>query len=129
MKVSSSDGFQVEMRLVHILEGEEAPRTFMGVAGYKVSPNALTDPAQLSITRQRMHMVADELINRGCTLIEEKKNEHIVKEISNSAISSAQLHKFADMLSEGKFGSKVHAQHLDDGSRIITFTLTNLAEN
>jgi len=126
---SSSDGFQVEMRLLHIIEGDEAPRTFIGVGGYKIAPSALTDPIQLTSTRQRMHMVADELINKGCTLIEQEKNNHVVKEISNSEVTADQLRAFAKLIEEGKFGSKVTAQHADDGSRIVTFTLTNLEEN
>ena len=123
---SSSSGFQVEMRLLHVVEGQEAPRTFIGVGGYKISPNTLTDPQLLDSTRQRMHMVADELVNKGCTLIEQEKGKHIVKEISNSEVTADQLRAFAKLIQEGKFGSKVTAQHGDDGSRIITFTLTNL---
>ena len=123
---SSSDGFQVEMRLLHIMEGDEAPSTFIGVGGYKITPSALTDPLQLASTRERMHMVADELVNKGCTLIEQEKGKHIVKEISNSEVTADQLRAFAKLIQEGKFGSKVTAQHGDDGSRIITFTLTNL---
>lgn len=123
---SSSDGFQVEMRFLHLMEGDEAPRTFIGVGGYKIVPSGLTDPLQLASTRQRMHMVADELINKGSTLIEQEKSNHIVKEISNSEVTADQLRAFAKLLQEGKFGSKVTAQHGDDGSRIITFTLTNL---
>jgi hypothetical protein len=108
------------------MEGDEAPRTFIGVGGYKIVPSGLTDPLQLASTRQRMHMVADELINKGSTLIEQEKSNHIVKEISNSEVTADQLRAFAKLLQEGKFGSKVTAQHGDDGSRIITFTLTNL---
>ena len=123
---SSSEGFQVEMRLLHIMEGDEAPSTFIGVGGYKITTSALTDPLQLASTRERMHMVADELVNKGCTLIEQEKGKHIVKEISNSEVTADQLRAFAKLIQEGKFGSKVTAQHGDDGSRIITFTLTNL---
>ena len=126
---SSSDGFQVEMRLVHVMGTDEAPRTFIGVGGYKIAPSAFTDPNQLANTRQRMHMVADELINKSCILIEQEKDNHVVKEISNSKITADQLDVFSKMVREGKYGSKVTAQHGDDGSRIITFTLTNLTEN
>jgi hypothetical protein len=117
------------MRLLHKFEDEPAPRTFFGVGGYKISPNALTDPAQLTTTRQRLHMVADELINKCCTLIDQEKDSHILKEISNSEITSTQLHEFADMVAEGKYGTKVYAQHMDDGSRILTFTLNKMDGN
>ena len=125
---SSSDGFQVEMRLVHVWETEDTPSTFYGVGGYKIAPNALTDPLLLDSTRQRMHMIADELVNKSCLLIEQEKNKHIMKEISNSDISAKQLHALADMIDKGEFGMKASSRHLDDGSRIITFTLTKLAD-
>tara|TARA_R110002020_G_scaffold57302_4_gene157895 strand:- start:53 stop:388 length:336 start_codon:yes stop_codon:yes gene_type:complete len=111
------------------MEGEEVPRTFFGVGGYKLAPNSLTDPLLLDSTRQRMHMISDELVNKCCTLIEQEKNNHVVKEISNSELSADQLRAFAQMIAEGKYESKASSQHLDDGSRIITFTLTNLEEN
>lgn len=123
----SSDGFQVEMRLVHVVEGNEAPTTYLGVGGYKVAPEEITNSDKFMITREKLHMIADELLNKANTVIDE--GEFIVKEISNSEVGASQLREFAGMLERGEFGLKVCAQTLENDDRIITFTLTNLEGN
>ena len=123
----SSDGFQVEMRLVHVVEGNEAPTTYLCVGGYKVAPEEITNSDKFMITREKLHMIADELLNKANTVIDE--GEFIVKEISNSEIGASQLREFAGMLERGEFGLKVCAQTLENDDRIITFTLTNLEGN
>jgi hypothetical protein len=124
---TSSNGFQVEMRLVHVLEGDEAPTTYLGVGGYKVAPEDITNSDKFMVTRQKLHMIADELLNKASTVIND--GEFIVKEISNSDVGAGQLREFAGMLERGEYGLKVCAQTLENDDRIITFTLTNLEGN
>ena len=124
---TSSQGFQIEMRLTHIPEGGKNPISFLGVGGYKIAPSAITDDSKLQSTRQRVHMIADELINKSRAVLEDNP-EHVMIEASQSNMTGDQLRQLADLVTEGKFISKVCAMEGENGARIITFTLTPTEE-
>ena len=117
-----SSGFQIEMRLVFVADGSEAPESYMGVGGYKISPEMISDTNQLKKARIRFHMIADELLNKAhMRLTDEGKP---VDDLSNEMITADQVNHFSGLIRAGKFNTSAELQSLDNDVKKITFTLT-----
>lgn len=122
-----SSGFQIEMRLVFVEDGTEAPQSYMGVGGYKVSPEMLSNDDKLDKTRTRFHMIADELLNKAhMRLTDEGKH---VDDLSNEMITADQVNHFSGLIRAGKFNTSAELQCLKDDVKKITFTLTTRDED
>lgn len=120
-KMRTRKGFQVEMRVISFGGDNSQPDNFVGVGGYTFHPEDISDGEKLSTTRERVHMIADELIN--------KANSRMISDgspqpVEGDAYTSLQIHELADLVEDGTFGSKVVKHTLDDGQVILTFTLT-----
>ena len=122
-----SSGFQIEMRLVFVEDGAEAPQSYMGVGGYKVSPEMISNEDKLDKTRIRFHMVADELLNKAhMRLTDEGKS---VDDLNNEIVTADQVNHFSDLIRAGKYNTSAELQSLDDDVKKITFTLTTREED
>ena len=121
-KMRTRKGFQVEMRVITFAGDDTQPDNFVGVGGYTFHPEELSDGEKLSTTRERVHMIGDELINKANSrLISDGSPEPVGK---GNAFTALQIHELADLVEEGTFGSKVTKHTLDDGQITLTFTLT-----
>ena len=120
-KMRTRKGFQVEMRVISFGGDNAQPDNFVGVGGYTFHPEELSDGEKLSTTRERVHMIGDELIN--------KANSRMISDgspepVEGDAFTALQIHELADLVEDGTFDSKVVKHTLDDGQVTLTFTLT-----
>ena len=120
-KMRTRKGFQVEMRVISFAGDNAQPDNFVGVGGYTFLPEDISDGEKLSTTRERVHMIADELIN--------KANSRMISDgspepVEGDAFTALQIHELADLVEDGTFNSKVAKHTMDDGQMILTFTLT-----
>ena len=124
-KMTTRKGFQVEMRVISFAGDNAQPDNFVGVGGYTFHPEDISEGEKLSTTRERVHMIADELIN--------KANSRMISDgspepMEGDVFTALQIHELADLVEEGTFNSKVTKHTLDDGQITLTFTLTPPAE-
>lgn len=117
-----SSGFQIEMRLVAMADGDEAPQSFMGVGGYQVSPETIRNPNTNEVAKARFHMVADELFNRSYMVLSEETES--IENIKQEEVSADQIHHMSELVRAGKYVTKVFMRTYDDGSKELTFTLS-----
>lgn len=121
-----SSGFQIEMRLVAIADGEEVPKGFLGVGGYQVSPEAIRNPDTNEVAKARFHMVADELFNRSYMVLSEETAN--MEDIKQEEVSADQIHHMSELVRAGKYVTKAFMRTYDDGSKELTFTLSTDSE-
>lgn len=113
-------GFQIEMRVVVFDEALAKPKGFCGVGGYNFVSEDLLEPERFDFLQKRVHMIADELINKASSRV---GAEGIVEPLDGDKYTALQLHEMADIVQEGKFDCKVFKTTNDDGTISLTFTL------
>tara|TARA_Y100000401_G_scaffold78552_1_gene64130 strand:+ start:1346 stop:1720 length:375 start_codon:yes stop_codon:yes gene_type:complete len=113
-------GFQVEMRVVVFDEAGARPQGFCGVGGYNFVSEDLIEPERFDFLQKRVHMIADELINKASARV---NAEGVVEPLDGDEYTALQIHEMADIVAEGKFDCKVFKTTNEDGSISLTFTL------
>jgi len=113
----TTTGFELEMRLLQYEDGN--PKTFVGVGGFKFSPETLQN--NLSTARLRFHMVSDQLLNG---VVERLESGNTKMDEIDEQFSAGQIHALADLVSQGKLEVTVTAKELPQDRKAVLFVFS-----
>ena len=113
----TTTGFELEMRLIQYENNQ--PKTYVGVGGFKFSPEKLQE--SLSAARIRFHMISDQLLNGAVERLESGDTK--MDEI-NDQFTAGQIHELADLVARGEASVTVTARSLTGNRKAVLFTFS-----
>ena len=121
-----TEGYQIEMRLVTYEHHNVPPKTFVGVSGYTLPPRE-----EISVSQTRLHMAADELLNKALQMTHAIIPAELAEPIDGTQLSLKQLETALELTKHtdpSRSKIEVWSRDLDSKTKLITFKIQDITK-